>query len=141
MIYLGCDHAGFFLKETIKSHFKKNNLNFKDFGCFSTKACDYPDIAKKVCFSLIEDKAKKAILVCGTGVGMSIVANKIKNIRAVCASGHFSVKNSRLHNNCNVLCLGARVVADFFALELVDLFIKTEFLKDRHLKRVEKIEL
>lgn len=140
MIYIGSDHAGFCLKETVKNHFKKNNLSFKDFGCFSKESCDYPDIAKKVCFSLVEDKVEKAILICGTGVGMSIVANKIKNIRAACANNHYCAKYARLHNNCNVLCLGARVVSDAFALELVDLFITTNFLKERHLKRVEKIE-
>ena len=140
MIYIGSDHAGFCLKEIIKNHLKKNNLSFKDFGCFSKDSCDYPDIAKKVCFSLIEDRAQSAILVCGTGVGMSIVANKIKNIRAVCASNHFCVKHARLHNNCNVLCLGARVLGDALALELVDLFIATNFLKGRHLKKKKKIE-
>ena len=141
MIFIGSDHAGFFLKEEIKKHLTEINLEFKDFGCFSKASVDYPKIAKEVCKALIKTKNNKAILICGTGVGMSIVANKFLNVRAVCASDHFSVKYSRLHNDANVLCIGSRVVAKFFALELVDIFITTNFSKGRHEERVKQIEV
>ena len=139
MIFIGSDHAGFVLKEEIKKHLTKTNLEFKDFGCFSEVSVDYPKIARDVCTALVKTKKNKAILICGTGVGMSIVANKFLDVRAVCASDHFSVKYSRLHNDANVLCIGARVVAKFFAFELVDIFISTEFSKDRHEQRVKQI--
>ena len=139
MIFIGSDHAGFSLKEEIKKHLTELNLEFKDFGCFSEASVDYPQIAKEVCTALVKTKNNKAILICGTGVGMSIVANKFLNVRAVCASDHFSVKHSRLHNDANVLCIGARVVAKFFAFELVDVFLSTNFSKGRHEGRVEQI--
>ena len=139
MIYLGSDHAGFGLKEKIKENFVAEGVQFKDFGCFSKDRCDYPDIAKTVCKELyLEDRA---ILVCGTGVGMSMVANKFSHIRAVCASDYYSVKYSRLHNNSNVLCIGARVLGVGVALELVEIFLNSKFEGGRHEKRVEKIKI
>lgn len=140
MIYIGSDHAGFFLKQDIMKYFKNTEKKFKDFGCYDNNSCNYTEIARDVCFNLVKNKEEKAILVCGTGVGMAIVANKFLNVRAVCASDHFSVKYSRLHNNANVLCLGARVVSSFFALELVELFLSTEFEGGRHKKRIEQIK-
>ncbi len=140
MIYIGSDHAGFLLKEKIKIFLKQQKEEVKDFGCFSEESCDYPDIAKAVCLNLKEEQ-NKAILVCGTGVGMAIVANKFSHVRAVCASEHYSVKFSRLHNNSNVLCIGARVVGEGVALELIDVFLKTNFERGRHEKRVEKIKI
>lgn len=137
MIYIGSDHAGFLLKEKVKDFLKQEEV--KDFGCFNENSCDYPDIAKAVCLNL--GKEDKAILVCGTGVGMAIVANKFSHVRAVCASEHYSVMFSRLHNNSNVLCIGARVVGEGTALELVDVFLKTEFERGRHEKRLEKIKI
>ncbi len=141
MIFIGSDHAGFLLKEEIKKHLSENGLEFKDCGCFSKDAVDYPQIAKKVCKKLVATKNNKAILICGTGVGMSIVANKFLKVRAVCASDHFSVKYARLHNDANVLCIGARVVARFFAFELVDVFFATNFSGGRHEVRVKQIEM
>ena len=139
MVYLGSDHAGFFLKEEIKKNLTSKGTKFRDFGCFKEEFCDYPDIAKAVCKELyLEDKA---ILICGTGVGMSIVANKFSHIRAVCASDHFSVKYSSLHNDANVLCLGARVIGVVFELELIEIFLNTSFEGGRHQKRVEKIKI
>ncbi len=139
MIFIGSDHAGFDLKEEIKRHLDERGISFKDMGCFNKNSCDYPDIAKSVCKELIENKEGKAILVCGTGVGMSIVANKFKDIRAVCASDSYSVCYSRLHNNSNVLCLGARVIGVGVALELVDVFLDVNFEGGRHERRILKI--
>ena len=140
MIFIGSDHAGFDLKEEIKKYLDEKGISFKDMGCFNKNSCDYPDIAKSVCKELLEKKEGKAILVCGTGVGMSIVANKFLDIRAVCASDFYSVCYSRLHNDSNVLCLGARVVGVGVALELVDVFLNTNFEGGRHEKRVLKIK-
>ena len=139
MIYIGSDHPGFNLKEEIKKHLSLKSIDFKDCGCYSAKTCDYPDIAKEVCKN-ISSKEEKAILVCGTGVGMSIVANKFPGVRAVCAFDSFSVKHSRLHNNANVFCIGARVVGVGVALELLDIFLETSFEGGRHERRVLKIE-
>ena len=139
MVFIGSDHAGFDLKEDIKKHLDEKGIFFKDMGCFNKNSCDYPDIAKGVCKELLEKKEGKAILVCGTGVGMSIVANKFLDIRAVCASDFYSVLYSRLHNDSNVLCLGARVIGAGVALELVDVFLNANFEGGRHKKRVLKI--
>ena len=140
MIYIGSDHAGFSLKEIVIQHLNSKKIIFKDCGCFSESSCDYPDIAKSVCMSFSDFTTDKAILICGTGVGMSIVANRFPKIRAVCASDCFSVKFSRLHNDSNVLCIGARVVAQGLALELIDIFLNTKFEAGRHKKRIDKIK-
>ena len=139
MIYIGSDHAGFRLKEKIKEYLSEKNIEFEDCGCYNEESCDYPDIAKTTC-KKISSEEEKAILVCGTGVGMSITANKIHGIRAVCAHDSFSIKHSRLHNNANVFCVGARVVGFGLALELLEIFLATHFEGGRHQKRVSKIE-
>ena len=108
-------------------------------GIQAGEKCDYPDMAEKVCGMITSGKAEKGILVCGTGIGMSIAANKIKGIRAACCSDHFSAKYTRLHNDANVLCMGARVIGPGLALELTDLFINTEFEGGRHQRRVDLI--
>ena len=110
-----------------------------DFGIYENTSVDYPDIAKKVCESIQKGENALGILVCGTGIGMSIAANKHKGIRAAACSEHFSAKYTRLHNNSNVLCLGGRVIGVGTALELVDLFVNTEFEGGRHQKRIDKI--
>ena len=141
MIYIGSDHAGFNLKEAIKTHFKSNNIEYVDVSLnVADSVCDYPDIALKLCDAVTEDVRNIGILVCGTGVGMAIAANKIKGIRAVCASDSFSVKYSKLHNNANVLCLGGRVIGSGLGLELVDIFLNTQFEGGRHTKRLDKIK-
>ena len=139
MVFIGSDHAGFDLKEDIKKHLDEKGIFFFFLVCFNKNSCDYPDIAKGVCKELLEKKEGKAILICGTGVGMSIVANKFLDIRAVCASDFYSVLYSRLHNDSNVLCLGARVIGAGVALELVDVFLNANFEGGRHKKRVLKI--
>ena len=139
MIAIGCDHGGFELKNEIISHLKTNGIDFKDFGIYENVSVDYPDIAVKVTDAVISGKCDKGILVCGTGIGMSMAANKVKGIRAAVCSDHFSAKFTRLHNNANVLCLGGRVIGPGLALELVDLFINTEFEGGRHKTRIDKI--
>lgn len=138
MIAIGCDHAGYPLKLEILKVLEKNNVEYTDMGCDS-ESCDYPLIAEKVGKAVAGGEFEKGILVCGTGIGMSICANKIKGIRAAVASDHFSVKYTRLHNDANILCLGARVIGAGTAEELVDLFLNTEFEGGRHQRRVDLI--
>lgn len=138
-ISIGCDHGGLEHKNAIAEHLKERGFEVKDFGIYEQVSVDYPDIATKVCASVISGESVRAILVCGTGIGMSIAANKIKGIRAAACSEHFSAKFTRLHNNSNVLCLGGRVIGVGTAIELADLFIDTEFEGDRHQRRIDKI--
>jgi ribose 5-phosphate isomerase B len=139
MIAIGCDHAAVELKNEIVNFLKEKNIEVTDCGIKAGEKCDYPDMAEKVCRMITSGKAEKGILVCGTGIGMSIAANKIKGIRAACCSEHFSAKYTRLHNDANVLCMGARVIGPGLALELTDLFINTEFEGGRHQRRVDLI--
>lgn len=138
MIAIGSDHAGFRLKQEIINHLKERNIEVMDLGC-NGESCDYPEIAKKVCTKVRENEAEKGILCCGTGIGMSIAANKMNGIRAAVCSEHFSVKYTRLHNNTNVLCLGERTTGAGLACELVDIFVDTEFEGGRHQRRVDMI--
>ncbi len=139
MIAIGCDHGGYKLKEEIVAHLKSNNVDFKDFGVYEEKSVDYPDIASVVCESILNGDSKCGILVCGTGIGISIAANKHKGIRAAVCSDEFSAKYTRLHNDANVLCLGGRVIGPGLACELVDIFLNTGFEGGRHALRVQKI--
>lgn len=139
MLAIGCDHGGYKLKEEIVAHLKKIGVDFKDFGTFDENSVDYPDIARAVCESIISEECKNGILVCGTGIGISIAANKHKGIRAAVCSDEFSTKFTRLHNDANVLCLGGRVVGPGLACELVDIFLNTEFEGGRHAVRIQKI--
>ena len=139
MIAIGCDHGGLNVKNALCEHLKDRGLEVCDFGTFDTASVDYPDIAKKVCTAVQKGEAEKGILVCGTGIGMSIAANKHKGIRAAVCSEHFSTRCTRLHNDSNVLCLGERVIGAGLACELADLFIDTAFEGGRHMTRVNKI--
>lgn len=140
MIALGSDHAGFALKQEIKKHLELQQVEYKDFGTFDENSCDYPDYASKTCAAVLSGECQFGILVCGTGIGMSIAANKIKGIRAACCSDYFSAKYTRMHNDANILCLGGRVVGAGLACELVDIFIGTPFSKgENHLRRLSKI--
>lgn len=138
-IALGCDHGGLEHKNAIGEFLKQSGHEVVDFGIYEQVSVDYPDIAKKVCESIIKGETERGILVCGTGIGMSIAANKYKGIRAAACSEHFSAKYTRLHNNSNILCLGGRVVGVGTALELADLFVNTEFEGGRHQNRIDKI--
>ena len=139
MIAIGSDHGGFELKEKIKTHLDKKGVAYKDFGTHSAQSCDYPKMALAPCNAVLSGECDAALLFCGTGIGISIAANKIDGIRAAVCSDHFSAKYTRLHNNANVLCLGGRVVGDGIAAELVDIFISTPFEGGRHAVRVEQI--
>ncbi len=139
MIAIGCDHGGLELKNAIVEHIKARGIGVNDLGIYENKSVDYPDIALPVCKEVQNGAAEKAILVCGTGIGMSIAANKLKGIRAAVCTDHFSTKFTRLHNNTNVLCLGGRVIGPGLALELVDLFLDTPFEGGRHQTRIDKI--
>lgn len=138
-IALGCDHGGFEHKNAIKDHLEERGFEVKDFGIYENVSVDYPDIAVKVGNSVAGGECELGILVCGTGIGMSLAANKIKGIRAAACSEHFSAKYTRMHNNSNILCLGGRVIGVGTALELVDLFVDTSFEGGRHQRRIDKI--
>lgn len=139
MIAIGSDHGGYALKEEIKGWLTKNGYSFKDFGCDSTESVDYPDYAKPVAEAVASGECEKGILICGTGIGISIAANKVKGIRAACCSDCFSVDQTRRHNDANILCMGGRVVGAGVALMMTEIFLTTEFEGGRHVRRLEKI--
>ena len=138
-IAVGCDHGGLEHKNAIAEHLKERGFEITDFGIDENKSVDYPDIALPVAQSVASGENDLAILVCGTGIGMSLAANKVKGIRAAVCSDHFSARYTRLHNNANILCLGGRVIGIGTALELVDVFVDTAFEGGRHQKRIDKI--
>lgn len=139
MIALGADHGGYELKEAIKKHLDERGIEYKDHGTFSPESIDYAAIAQKTCESVVNSECEKAILCCGTGIGISMAANKVKGIRAACCSDYFSAKFTRLHNDANALCMGGRVVGAGLAIELVDVFLDTEFEGGRHQRRIDQI--
>lgn len=141
MIAIGCDHGGYALKNEILEYFRANNIEYKDFGTDSEESIDYAPIAVKVCRSITGGECKAGILVCGTGIGMSLAANKVKGIRAAVCSEAFSCEFTRRHNDSNVLCIGGRVVTTEMALKLVDLFLNTEFEGGRHQRRIDQIAM
>jgi len=138
MIAIGSDHAGYRLKCDIIEHLREKGVEFVDCGC-GGESVDYPDIAEKTCERVTSGEADKAILICGTGVGISISANKIKGIRAALCGDWYSAKYTRMHNDANVLCMGGRVIGSGLAAEITDVFLETEFEGGRHARRVEKI--
>lgn len=138
-VALAADHGGFALKEAIKAHLESRGIPYRDFGTNNTDSCDYPDLAAPACDAVVAGECSAAILCCGTGVGMSICANKIRGIRACCCSDAFSAEFTRRHNDANALCLGGRVVGEGLALGLVDLFLDTPYEGGRHANRVAKI--
>lgn len=135
-IYIGADSAGYNLKGEIITHLKEMGYEVFDMGCDSTASCHYPEFASKVCESVLGDKDSFGILVCGTGIGMSMCANKYNGIRAAVCSDTFSARMTRAHNDANVLCLGARVIGTFLAYDLVDAFLGAEYEGGRHAIRV-----
>lgn len=141
MIAIGCDHGGVELKDEIVKHLGKKGIECKDVGCYTSESCDYPVYAKKVTDLITSKECKEGILVCGTGIGMSIAANKVKGIRAAVCGDCFSAQATKEHNNANVLCLGARVVGTGLALKIVDTFLETEFSNgERHVRRIDMLE-
>lgn len=142
MIALGSDTAGYELKEAVKKHLEKRGLEYKDYGCFnSTEPVDYPIYGKKVAHAIVDGECDRGILICGTGIGISIAANKVKGIRAAVCGDCFSAEATRLHNDANILALGARVIGAGLAEKIVDTFLDTEFSGvDRHVRRVGLLE-
>ena len=138
-IAIGCDHGGLEHKNAIIAHLKERGFEVVNFGTDTLDSVDYPDIAVKVCNAVVNHECERGILVCGTGIGMSIAANKIKGIRAAALSDHYSAKYTRLHNDANILCLGGRVIGIGTALELKDIFTDTQYEGGRHQKRLDKI--
>lgn len=139
MIALGSDHGGFTLKEEIKKHLTEKGVPFVDFGTDSEASCDYPIYAEKVCRAVTAGEAEKGILCCGTGIGMSMAANKIRGIRCAHCGDCFSAEMTRRHNDANVLALGGRVTGPGLALKIVDLFLDTPFEGGRHQRRVSMV--
>ena len=138
-IVIGCDHGGFELKNEIIAHLEKRGIEVTDVGTYSTASCNYPDYARAVCRKIQSGEFERGILVCGTGIGMSIAANKHNGIRAACCSDTFSARMTRMHNDANVLCMGGRVVGPGLACDMVDLFVDTEFEGGRHQARVDML--
>ena len=139
-IAIGNDHAAPELKITVIEKKKKKGVECVDMGCAVGERCDYPNAAKAVCEKVVSAECDLGILICGTGIGMSMAANKVKGIRAACCSEPFSARLTREHNNANVLCFGARVVGEGTAMDLVDAFVDTPFSNDeRHIRRIDLI--
>lgn len=139
-IAIGSDHGGFELKAKIAEYLESKGIEIKDFGTFTNESCDYPVFAKEVAIEVANNSFNRGILICGTGIGVSIVANKVKGIRAALCFDTFCAKMSREHNNANILCLGQRVLSQDLALEIVDIWLKTDFEGGRHQRRVDLIE-
>lgn len=141
MIALGCDHGGYELKQEIIKYLEDKKIPYKDFGCDSTEAVDYPIYARKVGNAILQGECEKGILICGTGIGISIAANKMKGIRAALCTDCFFAEATREHNDANVLALGGRVVGPGLAVKIVDTFLNTEFSHaPRHQHRIDLIE-
>ena len=141
MIAIASDHGGYEYKQIIMQHLNDRQIAYQDFGCFSADSCDYPDYAQPVAKAVASGEFEKGILICGTGIGMSIAANKVHGIRAAVCGDAFSAKATREHNDANILCMGARVISEAKALEITDIFLDTPFSEDeRHKRRISKIE-
>ncbi len=139
-IIVGCDHAGFKLKSIIIDYLKQNNYEVYDAGTYTDESCDYPIIAKQVANEIVNKNFDKGILICGSGIGMSIAANKVKGIRAAVVSDTCSAKMSRLHNDSNILCMGERIVGKELAKDITAIWLNTGFQGERHQKRIEMLD-
>lgn len=141
MIAIGCDHGGINLKTAVMKYLDENNIEYKDFGCYSEESVDYPIYAYKVAKAVSKGDFKYGILCCGTGIGISIAANKVKGIRAAVVSNEFGAEMTRRHNDANILCMGGRVTNEKDAVKFADIFLNTPFSKDeeRHIRRVKML--
>ena len=139
MIAVGSDHGGYALKQQILRYLKENGFEYKDYGCFSEQSVDYPDFALPVAEAVAGGEAERGILVCGTGIGVSIAANKVPCVRAALCHDCFSAKATREHNDSNVLTMGERVIGSGLALEIVDIWLHTPYAGGRHQARIDKI--
>lgn len=141
MIAIGSDHGGFELKKKLMEHLSERGLEYKDFGTYSSASCDYPVYAKAVANAVASGECDRGIIICGTGIGVSMTANKVHGIRAALCGDCFSAEATRQHNDANVLCMGARVVGEGLALKIADTFLDTPFSNDeRHIRRISMIE-
>ena len=138
-IAFGCDHGGFAVKEAVLNHLKTNGHEVIDFGTFDSNSCDYPDYALKVAKSVTSGEAEKGVLICGTGIGMSIAANKVKGVRCAHVNDAFSAEFTRRHNDSNIIALGARIATVGDIVKYIDIFLSTPFEGGRHQRRVDKI--
>ncbi len=141
MISIGSDHGGYELKVEVMKHLKERGFECKDYGCYSLDSCDYPEFGRAAAMAVASGECEKGIVICTTGIGISIAANKVKGVRcALCTSTELA-KMTRLHNNANMLALGASAVSKELAMEIVDMFLDTEFSgEERHQRRIDKIE-
>ena len=139
MIALGSDHGGFALKQEVIKHLEARGLEYKDYGTYSDASCDYPVYGKAVAHAVADGECEKGIIICGTGIGISIAANKVKGIRAALCGDCYSAEFTRRHNDANILAMGARVTGSGLAAKIVDTFLSTEFEGGRHARRVDLI--
>ena len=141
MIALGCDHGGIDLKEKVMAYLDKSGITYKDFGCYSKESCDYPVFGRAAAEAVASGECEKGIVICTTGIGISISANKVKGVRCALCGDVFSARMTRLHNDANMLALGAGIVGENLALEIVDTFLGTDYSnEDRHSRRIALIE-
>lgn len=141
MIAIGSDHGGYALKQKLIRHLEEKYIAFEDMGCHSTDSCDYPLFGRAVAKAVAEGRCEKGIVICTTGIGISMTANKVSGIRCAVCSDPLSAKMTRLHNDANVLALGAGIVGEILAAEIVDVFLNTEFSgEERHRRRIDLIE-
>jgi len=138
-IAIGSDHGGFKLKQTIMKQLTELGYAYDDFGCYDTNSCDYPDFALPVAQAVVNGEYEQGILICGTGIGMSMVANKVKGIRAALCSDVFSARRAREHNNANILCLGESAIGKGHACEIVRNYLSAEYERGRHVPRLHKM--
>ena len=141
MIALGSDHGGYGLKQEVIKHLEERGIEYKDYGCYSEESCDYPIYGKKLAEAVAGGECEFGIIICGTGIGISISANKVPGIRAALCHDCFSAQATREHNNANILAMGARVIGPGLALKIVDTFLDTPFSnEERHVRRISMIE-
>lgn len=139
MIALGCDHGGFGLKQSVMKYLDEKGLAYKDYGTYTEESCDYPQYGEAVARAIVSGECDRGIIICGTGIGISIAANKVRGIRAAVCHNAFTAQMCREHNNAQIMSMGARVIDEKTALEMVEIFLNTEFAGGRHTTRVEKM--
>ena len=139
MLAIGSDHGGFALKQEVMAHLRERGVEFKDYGTYTPDSCDYPEYGEAVARAVADGEAERGIAICGTGIGISMAANKVRGIRAAVCGDCYSAEMTRRHNDANVLCMGARVLGEGLALKIVDVFLDTPFEGGRHARRVAKI--
>lgn len=141
MIALGCDHGGYDLKQEVIKYLEENHIAYKDFGCMDKSSCDYPEFGRAAAMAVASGECEKGIVICTTGIGISISANKVPGVRCALCADTLSAKMTRLHNNANMLAMGAGIVGKNLAINIVETFLNTEFSNDeRHIRRIDKIE-